>query len=45
MKINSNIHFIGAAPKTVRANKIAVLTVKSFGTTTGECVGAFAVQD
>ena len=41
----SNIHFIGAAPKTVRANKIAVLTVKSFGTTTGECVGAFAVQD
>ena len=40
-----DIHFVGQAPSTIPSGKIGILTVKSFGASTGECIGAFAVQD
>ena len=36
--------FVGEKPTNIAANKTAILTVTSFGTTEADCVAAWAVQ-
>jgi len=40
----TNWVFVGTEPTTIAANKTAILTVTSFGTTEADCVAAWAVQ-
>lgn len=40
----TNWIFVGQKPTTIDANKTAILTVTSFGTTEANCVSAWAVQ-
>ena len=40
-----DIHFVGEAPASLPSGKIGMLSIKCFGSTTGDCVGAWAVQD
>ena len=42
---NAFIHFVGESPTTLPSGKIGLLAIKSFGSESGDCVAAFAVED